>query len=655
MLRKGLSVSVLAILALFSAHWAFTYPIDRSADVERASILAAAETATEPSAGSTAANTYCKNQLGKVQDITKIECTDTEKAAGETIKGHCTTSGGCKAEKICGEDGACKTIPQTTGQPSSASVQPVQLSPTQQVPPANNSTLPNSDTLNCALGYGDCTAPAASTQQPPASTETNQQKTLDDLVREIEQKRTDLNNNDPVIQQAAQNYFASQSRLGEEKYVGVESDKPDNTLGGAIQNDVRSAVAQNTFSAISSTFREAGPNYVTSAEQNGLVTRVGDNTTGDQTYYSNITGQAFMQTNGNSLSLMAADGGIYPVEAGSSWQNQLGTMDKAEYNAFTERYFSQTGSPVDTFRYSPPNDTYPNGSVTVTDTFGDKTVISADDYKAVFNAGKSVYGTDQLAREINDWTQGKITVTPPGDFPDPSDRFFNNPFGGIPGNSVSPLSLEQYTDNVQKMFDVYKQLPPELWANAPMNPTTQYNFARTYTGDLGGLATFGGGNLWVNPNDTSSGSFYVTAGHELGHNLSNVFPTSYEWGSNVYGSSWVDAYGGGLSQGALADKFGSDRPQGFTSIYGFSSNPREDQGEVFGAMLANYPAVQAAAVNDPILAQKVQMVQDSFFKTSNGVMDQNYWNNLRVLDSNFTIRPVNPTFLQRVFEALGRR
>ncbi len=536
------------------------------------------------------------------------------------------------------------------------------INPTSILQPPSSVGLPSSP-LSQDNSISDAFTSSANNSNPLPTTDAPgaaPQKSLDDIAKEIDQKRADLNSNDPALQQAAQNYFASQSRLGESRYIGVEADNPytDNSLGASISKDVRTAVAANTSFAVSDTFANAGSQYQTSVEQNGFATRVVDTSTGNELYYSNLTGRPFMEANGTSLALVSADGASYPVAPGGDWQNQLGTLDKTEYSAFADRYLSPTGMPVQSFKYEAPNEgmkDYPSGRVTVTDIAGNKNIISADEYQSVLDAGKRVYDTDQLAREINQWTLGKITLTPPDAFPS-SNNFFFRSDGNLPADSMTPLSIGQYSDNMQKMYDVYKQLPPELWAsNGALAPTTVSNFAfdpeQTNRSSLLGLATLGGGNQWANPNN--SYDFYMSTSHELGHNLSNVFPTTDQWGTNVYGPSWVNAYGGEVASDAMAGKFGDGRPTGYATIYGYAGGVREDQAEVFGAMLTNYPAVQASSANDPVLAQKVQMIQDSFYTATNGAMDQNYWNTLKVLDQNYVLSPANPNFMQKVSQAIS--
>lgn len=46
--------------------------------------------------GSEAANAYCKSELGKVTDITKVLCSDKE-SSGLIVRGHCTVNGSCLA------------------------------------------------------------------------------------------------------------------------------------------------------------------------------------------------------------------------------------------------------------------------------------------------------------------------------------------------------------------------------------------------------------------------------------------------------------------------------------------------------------------------------------------------------------------------------
>ena len=110
-MRRYESFLILGVIFLGVSTSSFFLTSDRIKQQPK-TLLAAAESA-QPSEGSKEANESCKKQLGKVEDITKVECVDTEKAAGETIKGHCTTSGQCKAEKICGKDGTCKALPPT--------------------------------------------------------------------------------------------------------------------------------------------------------------------------------------------------------------------------------------------------------------------------------------------------------------------------------------------------------------------------------------------------------------------------------------------------------------------------------------------------------------------------------------------------------------
>ncbi len=511
-------------------------------------------------------------------------------------------------------------------------------------------------------------------EQPPSSSNsdgTEKPKTsLEDLAKEIAQKRNDLNNSDPAIQRAAQDYLALQSRLGEGRYIGVESSERDGTLGGAIQKDVREASARNTALAISDTFANADGVYVTNVEQKGLATRVLDRATGSETFYSNVTGRPFLEVDGNALSLISADGSVYPVAPDGEWQNKLGTLDKTEYDVFADNYLSPREMPVQSFKYDPPvaawtDDTgaeippatseYPNGRVTITDSDGNKKVIPADEYWAVIEAGKRVYDTDQLAREINQWTHGKILLSPPEAFPSSKGGFFAEG-GNVPASSLTPQSIGQYASAMEKMYDVYKQMPPELWANEGIQPTDVYTFAQDPAAPkvrAAGIAYLGGGSQWSNPD---AHDVYMTTGHELGHTLGNVFPSDQQWGSSVYGESWQRAYGGKDSVEAYAaGKLGYDRAPGYATTYGFAGGVREDQAEIFGAMLTNYPAVQHAAASDPALNQKMQMVQDSFSAATGGVMNQNYWNNMKVLDSDFFLAQSNPNFLTTLYRVLGAK
>lgn len=97
-------------------------------------LVAAAEGSIQASEGSKEANEYCKKQVGKVKDITKVQCVDKESSG--TIKGHCTKDG-CKAEQICDQKGECKAIPQS----------PQQTNPTGFLPQG---------TCNTELGGGAC-------------------------------------------------------------------------------------------------------------------------------------------------------------------------------------------------------------------------------------------------------------------------------------------------------------------------------------------------------------------------------------------------------------------------------------------------------------------------------------------------------------------
>lgn len=77
---------------------------------------AAAEPETQASSGSKSANEFCKNQLGKLEDITKVQCSDKE-SSGDTLKGHCTKEGSCKVERICDKEGTCKAISEKSQAP----------------------------------------------------------------------------------------------------------------------------------------------------------------------------------------------------------------------------------------------------------------------------------------------------------------------------------------------------------------------------------------------------------------------------------------------------------------------------------------------------------------------------------------------------------
>ncbi|MEK7601813.1 MAG: hypothetical protein AAB480_04750 [Patescibacteria group bacterium] len=111
MSRRELSLWVFGALVLVSAQWAFSFPLYEPA-VSPAVGLAAAE-ATQPTQGSTAANTYCKSVIGKVEDVTKVQCSDKE-ASGVVVRGHCTTGGGCQVTEYKCPDETWKKISDRT-------------------------------------------------------------------------------------------------------------------------------------------------------------------------------------------------------------------------------------------------------------------------------------------------------------------------------------------------------------------------------------------------------------------------------------------------------------------------------------------------------------------------------------------------------------
>jgi len=528
------------------------------------------------------------------------------------------------------------------------------LQPT--APPGNlgsptlmSSPLPQSDAIADALRLAGSPEPANAGKEPPLQT------TPVDVTREIAATRNYLNDNDSDIQKAAQLYAAMPTRLGEEYYLGVDTGKAGNTLGDSLGQQVYSASERNTYTAIADTFSDGGSKYEVGLATNGATTRVTDTETDASTYYSNVTGQPFMEKRDGSLSLISSEGDRYPVVAGGDWKNNLVSMDKAEYDAFAAQYLSPSGQPVQSYRFESVTDAmedYPSGRVTVTDTEGNKTILSGEEYGAVVDAGTRIYDTKQLAREMSLWTHGKMVPDSPGAFPTAGGLFAED--GKLPASMLTPLSVGQYTDSMQKMFDVYKQIPTEVWANPAVRETDVYVFApdpERGTTDIMGRAGLGGGAQWANP--TNQYDFYQVASHELGHSLFGVFPTTQEWGSAVYGAQWTSSYGGaGAVEAVMEGKFGFGRPADFATQYAWAGGPLEDQAEVFGAMLTNYPAVRDAAAHDIVLASKMALVQDSFATASNGVMDQNYWNNLRVLDRNYFLQPPTRNFLQRVSDAL---
>lgn len=308
-----------------------------------------------------------------------------------------------------------------------------------------------------------------------------------------------------------------------------------------------------------------------------------------------------------------------------------------------------------------------NQDVIVKDTLGNERILSREAYDAVNNLGRELYGVNALRDQIAAQTGGLVSVPRENLLP---QELAKNNFIGSEGqiNSQTPsYALTQITPEreaqvlnlVSRELDKY---PSEFWDGA--RTTTRdiplYTFASNK--EMGafqaaGNTYQGGGRLLLN---TSQPDWYTaeTVHHELAHDFDSsewtrsqgIFPSDTQFAQSVYGDVWQKAYLGTSGQQAIAEgKLGGVTPEGFADPYGQRGGVAEDKATIAEGLFKNYPAMVEAARVDPVLAQKMSIIQQGYYDASGGKMNSAYWNSLTPMNPQWQVRP---SFVQTVVSRL---
>ncbi len=97
-----------------------------------------------------------------------------------------------------------------------------------------------------------------------------------------------------------------------------------------------------------------------------------------------------------------------------------------------------------------------------------------------------------------------------------------------------------------------------------------------------------------------------------------------------YNAEWLKENGGsGDVDESSVQKFLGFRNKGFASAYGATA-PEEDRAEIAGLLMSDTARMLRIAKSDPVLSKKLEKIQEIFFKKSGGLMNDEYWNVLRL-------------------------
>ncbi|HEY4526231.1 MAG TPA: hypothetical protein VJK53_00015 [Candidatus Paceibacterota bacterium] len=281
--------------------------------------------------------------------------------------------------------------------------------------------------------------------------------------------------------------------------------------------------------------------------------------------------------------------------------------------------------------------------------------LSYPDYAMLQDVGCDVLGTCAAMERINAWTSGKYKLVSPAALAAP---------GAVPWVSspewplfnATPSSPQEQAWAARIWEKIVTTFPPSLYENLDMAPATIYTFKLTPEAAASRFYGFGDSNtgaVWMDANLLSRNEPWFTrmSYHELGHGFDRVFPDQTEWAKSVYGDNYGRAYAG--THGAQVFSNVTEFPVGFARGYGYMGGIYEDKATVFESMFTNYSAMQEAAKSDLTLATKMQMIQDSFYGASNGVMDQAWWDRQVPIDRNFVVPRGN--LVTRLIQGLQSR
>src|SRR3989338_758091 len=485
--------------------------------------------------------------------------------------------------------------------------------------------------------------------------------------------------NDLRIYSAAQEWsgFQHSGRLDEPLYVGVDGER---TVAQSINAAVRDYAQQDVGYAVAEVTGETAV-----GEQGVLISYTKDAVLARDPYDGSLL---FADAKDQLPVLYTADGQAVPTSNQSGeW---LGVMKEriqtpAELREFERAYtgtYSAVFTPADikvpglkldmlpddvrnTFdslaRWDgngPESMGASNGVIIRSLDGEEKLRISDDVYRAMQAHENEVYGIDAAAHGIERDTQGRMSL-------DISSLPHETNVGGLlaPEYALVPLPGELRAWTAGAIETELGKYPPEYWENANKGAIYDYMPRPDMQGVVreGGHATLPGdpkAHIYLNGLNTGAG-VAVILNHELAHyNNDKTFVSDEIFGTRVYGPAYGMSYAGSSGYEAITSgKFDIGRPDGFTASYGYRGGVQEDKASIAEAMFTNYSVVQQAMQTDPILAHKVQLLQSGFEKSTNGVMNEAYWQNLRPIDPWYQLPPAvsRPSFLRTLISKLWFR
>ena len=482
--------------------------------------------------------------------------------------------------------------------------------------------------------------------------------------------------NDLRIYSAAQEWsgFQKEGKLDEPQYVGVDGQR---TIAQSINARVRDYAQQDVGYAVAEV-----TGTTAAGEQGVLVSYTKDTVLARDPYDGSLL---FADSKDQLPVLYTADGQAVPTsnQAGD-W---VGVMKEriqtpAELREFEKAYtgvYSAVFTPADIKVPGLKLDMLPENARNTFDSLArwdgngpesmgasndviirslsgeEKLRISDDVYRAMHAHENQVYGIDAAASRIERDTQGKMNLNISG-LPQETN------VGGslAPAYALVPLPGELRAWTASAIETELGKYPPEYWENA--NKGAIYDFMPRP--DMQGVVREGGhatvpgdprAHIYLNGLSGAAG-IAVILNHELSHfNDDKTFVSDQTFGTNVYGPAYGMSYAGSSGYEAImSGKFDIGRPDGFADSYGYRGGVQEDKASIVEAMFTNYSVVQQAAQTDTVLAQKVQILQSGFEKSTNGAMNETYWQNLKPIDPWYQLPPSvsRPSFLRTLMSKL---
>lgn len=414
----------------------------------------------------------------------------------------------------------------------------------------------------------------------------------------------------------------------------LESSNPLSTEQ-QLRAQAQQAVRKDYLEAIRNAY---GPDYAIKPLGDASVANVYNPDWGAR-YYDAETGAAFLKSGiGDEMpTILTSSGQAFSTEEPlSGWQRAMeNTIDSpSKFNVFESEYFDSGNTPKAYELVTEGAEVVARGECDAC-----SKIVPTDAYAAIRQQGDYVHGVDDIRARISESTYGRVHFDNPDSWP--QRLFYETP---IPPNALTQVSSADRASAITVIANEIDKYPSEFWENA--KAVTIYTYGDSYgsVAKTAGWSAGAEGYIFVNASlNTLDPSFFSTIiDHELAHyNEASLFPSEKIWGTSVYGPQYGYVYAGESgAQSISLSKLGiiHERPEGFADTYGYRGGIHEDQATVVHSMFRNYSAVQTAAQTDPALAVKVDLVKQGYASMSDGVMNDEWWQNLKPTDMRFSLQ-----------------